>query len=125
MTNSKHLAKLIGPFLIAMTISEMMNPHIWDTVAVTQTYLAGTLWLLAGLAIIRNHNYWVFSWKVLITIIGWFAIAGGIARMFFPAPVQNGEANNAIVIVLQIILLIIGIVLTFKAYWPGDKNSSG
>jgi hypothetical protein len=57
MSNSKHLAKLIGPFLIAITISEMINPHIWDTVAATQTFLAGSLSLLAGLAIIRNHNY--------------------------------------------------------------------
>jgi hypothetical protein len=125
MTNSKHLAKLLGPFLIAMTISEMMNPRIWDTVAVTQTYLAGSLWLLAGLAIIRNHNYWKLHWPILITIIGWFAILGGLGRMFFPAAVQNGEANNTVVIVLQIILLLVGIVLTFKAYWPNGKNLPG
>ncbi len=117
MSNSKHIAKLLGPFLIAMTISEMLNPRIWDTVAVTQTYLAGSLWLLAGLAIIRSHNYWVFKWPIMITLIGWFAIFGGLSRMFFPGPVQQGFVNNFIVIGLQIVLLVLGIIFTFKAYW--------
>jgi hypothetical protein len=123
MTNSKQLAKLIGPFLIVMTISEMMNPHIWDTVPVTQTYLAGSLWLLAGLAIIRNHNYWKLQWPVLITIIGWFAIVGGLGRMFFPASIQNGSGNSSLVLVLQIILLLVGIALTFKAN-IGSENKT-
>jgi len=116
MSNSKHIAKLLGPFLIAMTISEMMTPRIWDTVPVTQTYLAGSLWLLAGLTIIRGHNYWTLSWPVLISIIGWFAILGGLSRMFFPEPVQQGSGNSLPVLAVQIVLLIIGVVLTFKAY---------
>lgn len=101
-----------------MTVSEMMNPRIWDTVAVTQTYLAGSLWLLAGLAIIRSHNYWAFKWPVMITLIGWFAILGGFSRMFFPKSSQQGAQNTLVVMGLQIILLAIGIILTLKAFWP-------
>jgi hypothetical protein len=117
MGNSKQLAKLLGSFLIAMTISAMLNPHIRDTVAVTQTYLAGSLWLLAELAIIRNHNFGKLRWPILITFIGWFAIIGGLGRMFFPASVQNGSGNSSLFFVFQIFLLLIGIALTFKAYW--------
>lgn len=123
MANSKHIAKLLGPFLIAMTISEMLNPRIWDTVAVTQTYLAGSLWLLAGLSIIRGHNSFTFSWPLMITLIGWFAIFGGLSRMFFPGRVQQGFVNSFTVIALQIILLVVGIVLTFKAYTRDDNKT--
>lgn len=118
MSNSKHIAKLLGPFLIAMVISEMMNPRIWDTVPVTQIYFAGLLWLLGGFAIIRTHNHWSFNWSVLITIIGWFAILGGLSRMFFPMSSQQGAQNLSVVLALQIILLAVGIILTFKAFWP-------
>jgi hypothetical protein len=118
MTNSKNIAKLLGPLLVAMTISELLNPRIWDTVPVTQAYLAGSLWLLAGLSIIRSHNYWTFGWPVLITIIGWFAILGGLSRMFSPMSAQQGAQNTSVVLAMQIILLAIGIFLTFKAFWP-------
>ena len=126
MQNSKHIAKLLGPTLILMTISEMMNPRIWDTVPPTQTYLAGALWFIAGLAIIRSHNRWAFSWPVLITFIGWFAMLGGMGRMFFPESVQNGEAaqNASVILSVQIVLLLIGVILTFKAYVPDNKKKS-
>jgi hypothetical protein len=116
MTNSKHIAKLLGPFLIAMTISEILNPRIRDTVAITQIYPAGFLLLLAGLSIIRSHNYWTFKWPVMITIIGWFAIPGGLSRMFFLMSSQQGAQNTSVVQALQIILPSVGIILTFKAY---------
>ena len=117
MANSKHIAKLLGPFLIAMTISEMMNPHIWDNVAVTQIYLAGSLWLPGGFTIIRTHNHWSLNWSVLITIIGWIAILGGLSRMFFPLLSQRSAQNTSVVLGLQFILLTIGVILTCKSFW--------
>jgi len=121
MTNSKHLAKLIGPTLIALIISEIINPNIWATVPVTQTYLAGALWFIAGLAIIRSHNRWTLSWSVMITFVGWFAIICGLGRMFFPDFVQQSESaqSASVILSLQIVLLAIGIILTFNAYRRG------
>lgn len=126
MTNSKHIAKLIGPTLIVMTITEIMNPHIWDTVPATQTYLAGSLWFIAGLAIIRSHNRWALNWSVLITFIGWFALLGGTGRMFFPEPAQQSKTgqNAHIILAVQIVLLVIGIILTHKAYCPFKNKMS-
>jgi len=116
MTNSKRLAGLIGPTLIVLSISEVFTSRIWLTVTATQTYLAGTLWFIAGLSIIRTHNIWTLNWPVLITLIGWFAILGGLGRMFFPQAAQEGGQNPVIVLAFQIVLLLIGIILTFVAY---------
>jgi hypothetical protein len=116
MTNSKHIAGLVGPTLIALNISEMMNAHIWATVPVTQTYLAGALWFVAGLSIVRVHNHWIRGWPVVITFVGWFVMLGGLGRMFFPEPVQQGSSNSSAVLAVQMVLLAIGIFLTFKAY---------
>ena len=116
MTNSKRLAGLLGPTLIALSISEAFTSHIWLNVTATQTYLAGALWFIAGLSIIRTHNIWIFDWPVLVTLIGWFAFLGGLARMFFPQAAQEGGQHTFIVLAFQIVLLVIGIILTFVAY---------
>lgn len=116
MANSKQLAGLIGPTLIVLSISEALNSKIWLTVPATQTYLAGALWFVTGLTIIRTHNIWVLNWPVLVTLIGWFAFLGGLGRMFFPQTAQEGGQNKVIVLVFQIALLVIGIILTFVAY---------
>lgn len=123
MKNSKQLAGMIGPTLIALTITEVLNSHIWLTVSAPQTYLAGSLWFVAGLSIIRSHNYWTIGWPVLITLIGWFGILGGLSRMVFTEPVQQGSQNNSVALGLQIVLFAIGLVLTFKAYGRKKNNS--
>jgi len=116
MTNSKRLAGIIGPTLIVLSISEALTSDIWSNVTATQTYLAGALWFIAGLSIIRTHNIWTFGWPVIVTLIGWFAFLGGLGRMFFPQAAQEGGQNTVIVLAFQIILLVIGIILTFVAY---------
>jgi hypothetical protein len=120
MENSKYIAKLIGPVLIALAASEALNPHIWATVSAPQTYLAGALWFVAGLSIIRVHNHWTLGWPVMVTLVGWFAIAGGLFRMFTPEMTQKGTQGTSafVVLALQMILLLIGIILTYKAYRP-------
>ena len=49
-------------------------------------YLNGTLLFVAGLSIVRAHNQWKADWPVLVTLMGWFAIVGGLFRMFDPPP---------------------------------------
>ena len=118
MTNSKHIAGLVGPTLIAMTISEseFIQPHLYDTQIAPVIYLSGTLLFVAGLAIVRAHNRWMSDWTVLVTLISWFAIFGGLFRMFATGFYQQGAQNTTALLVLEIILLAVGIFLTFKAY---------
>jgi len=53
---------------ITLTLSEALNAHIWANVPATQTYLAGALWFVAGLAIVRVHNHWIRGWPVVVTL---------------------------------------------------------
>ena len=116
MTDPKRIAGLLGPTLVVLSLSEAINPHIWATVSVTQTYLAGSLWFVAGLAIIRAHNGWTAGWPVLVTFVGWFAILGGLFRMFAPEFAQGNPPSASVVLGIQVALLLIGVVLTVKAY---------
>ena len=49
-------------------------------------------------------------------MIGWFAIFGGLFRMFATELYQQRAQNITALLVLELVLLAIGIFLTFKAY---------
>ena len=67
MANSKHIAGLLGPILIAISITESINLDIFANTSAHLVYLNGTLLFVAGLAIVRGHNQWTTRWPVLVT----------------------------------------------------------
>jgi len=120
MPKSAHIAKLLGPALIGVTVTEWINLDIFAAAAgptfATHVYLNGTLIFIAGLAIVRAHNVWVRQWPVLITLVGWFAVIAGLGRMVAPVSSQQAGQNAPVVYGSLVALLAIGIVLTYKAY---------
>ena len=121
MINSRQLAQIIGPTLSVMTISEMINLSIWESNIPSITFLNGVLLFVGGISIIRVHNFWVRSWIILITLLGWLIIILGLLRMFFPTAQQAGE--NFSTYLLLTVLFVIGLFLVLKGYYP-FKNSS-
>ena len=127
MTNSKRLAGLLGPVLIALSVTEALNlPRLMAALgpdSIHAVYLNGTLLFVAGLAIVRVHNYWTSSWPVLVTLTGWLSMLIGLIRMFAPVSgaelgldVRRPEQGIAVIYATLIVLLGIGIVLTSKGY---------
>jgi hypothetical protein len=123
MNSSKRIAALIGPTLIAMNISETINIDIWKTTSPPVTYLDGMVLFVGGLAVVRAHNRWLRAWPVVITLVGWGAIALGLFRMFAPQA-QQGGANIPTYAVIGVILAA-GITLTIKAYAPSRDVRDG
>jgi uncharacterized membrane-anchored protein len=135
MTNSRRIAGLLGPTLIAVSMSEALNLRPLTTEVgpnlVHLVYLNGTLLFVAGLSIIRVHNHWTGNWPVLVTLIGWFSMLFGLIRMFAPISgaqlgldVQRPGQNIGAIFALLIVLCAIGIVLTFKAYSRDDGRTA-
>jgi len=120
MPNSKHLAGLIGPTIMALALSEATNLHIWANNIAPVTYLNGTLLFVAGLSIIRAHNCWTIGWPVLVTVVGWVAILAGLFRMFAPEAQQAGQ--NSFTYAALAVLFVLGTLLTFQGY-RRDNNS--
>ena len=125
MSNSKRIASLVGPTIVAMLISEfpLVQPHLYDAQIPPVVYLSGVLMFVAGLAIVRAHNHWTRDWTVLVTMTGWFFLVLGLFRMFAAGLSERVSANTntTVFIVLEGILLVMGLVMTFKAYSRDDK----
>jgi hypothetical protein len=118
--NSRRIAGLVGPTLVAMLVSEfpLVQPHLYDAQIPPVVYLSGAVMFVGGLAIVRAHNHWARDWTVLVTLSGWFALLLGLFRMFAAGFYQRGSAraSSTLFIVVEGILLIAGLIMTFKAY---------
>lgn len=103
-----------------MIVSEypLVQPHLYDAQIPPVVYLSGVLMLVAGLAIVRAHNHWTRDWTVLVTLSGWFFLALGLFRMFAAGAYQRGSAQTSrtAFMVVEGVLLVCGLVMTFKAY---------
>jgi hypothetical protein len=116
MTNSKQLAGLIGPTMIAVTLSELVNIHIWAANTAAGVHLNGTLLFIAGLSIVRVHNCWSRNWPVSVTLTGWLAILAGLFRMFAPELQLAGAKNIPAITTGATVVLALGIFMIIKAY---------
>jgi len=123
MDKSKSIAGIVGPTLMLMVLSELKvwNFTLYDTQIVPLVYLSGVLFFIAGLSIVRKHNIWVWGWQSLITIIGWLGLLLGILRMFFPKMYSTNFRNDNFAFVVELMLILIGLILTVKAYLPTKK----
>ncbi len=123
MVKSKSIAKIVGPTLIVMVFSEMRfwNPTLYDTQIVPLIYLNGMILFVSGLAIISNHNVWVYGWQTIVTIIGYVCMLIGLLRMLFPEIQKTAFKNDNSIMILEVVLILIGMFLTLKAYSPIRK----
>jgi hypothetical protein len=126
MANSRTIAGLIGPTLIALaaallvnlgSISALIEPVSRDPALVL---VSGVLSFVAGLAVVRVHNHWAGDWTVLVTILGWLLLVGGLVRMLFPiwlaGIAANLGQNTGFIAGETVVLLVIGGFLSYKAY---------
>ncbi|MCK6583103.1 MAG: hypothetical protein L6Q49_08405 [Anaerolineales bacterium] len=125
MNKSKQIGGLVGPTIVAMIVSEfpLVQPHLYDAQIPPVVYISGTLMFVGGLAIVRAHNLWGRDWTVLLTLSGWFFLLLGLFRMFFAGAYLQGSANTSATtfMILEVILLLIGLVITYKSYSRDEK----
>lgn len=114
MDKSKQIAGLIGPAIAVLAPTEALNLPIWRGVAPPVVYLAGTVLFVAGLAIVRAHNRWTPGWPIMVTLVGWIGVLGGLYRMCAPTAPQ---APDSLATYLGLgLMFLAGVFLTYKAY---------
>ena len=125
MSDSKYIAGLMGPVLLAVGASMLLNAGLFPAMASQLAsnyglvFIAGMIALVAGIAIVRVHNIWEPSWRVVVTIFGWLAIVGGVTRMLLPdraAAIAGTVAESGAIPIAGAVALALGALLTFKGY---------
>jgi len=127
MDNSILLARFIGPYIIVIGVSLMLNQKTFRQIveefpkSPSLVYVTGLMTFVAGLAIVLNHNLWVADWRVIITVFGWMAFIKGLWLVLFPGTL--GKANKFFLknfktaLFIWSIMILVGISLTMKGYF--------
>ena len=126
METSLFIAKIMGPLLIIVSISSILNAQYYIKMvenfieSPALIYIAGLLAILTGLVLINTHNIWIADWPVIITIFGWLAFFGGIFRVALPKQVKTLGSTmierKSLLLIIITINLALGCYLTLVGY---------
>lgn len=120
MEVSRRIARILGPMLVALGLTEGVNIEVFAGNPPPLVYLNGTLLFVAGVAILQAYRRWTLSLSVLVTVMGWAFLAAGLYRMALPAAAQlaAGPATWATLAVL----VTLGGLLSFRGYGPARPD---
>ena len=126
MQRSIYLAKLIGPIMLVAGLGMLLNGAAYRAVVAqflqsyALIYLSGVAGMLIGLALVHAHNEWRADWRVIITLLGWLSLIGGIFRTLVPqevAAIGSGLFANAVTLMIAgFVVLVLGGVLSYFGY---------
>ncbi len=125
MSMSMFLAQVIGLYLTLMSLSMLFHQQRFKKIM--QDFLShqglltlsGSVGIIVGLLIVLTHNVWETSWPVLITLVGWFALLQGIARLFLPeafSKAVRGIMEKQNYLIWCWVWLIVGVYLTWMGF---------
>ena len=109
------IAAVLGPTLVAVTVSETINLSIWHDVHPTVVYLNGLVFVIGGLVIVTTHHYWRLDFSLLVTLSGWLLVTAGTFRMFFPTAQQLAADLGTYALIAS--LFALGVALTLFAFF--------
>lgn len=132
MNTSKFLAKVVGIYLILVGLAYAVNMNSLNqafTVMISNAplmYIAGFFTLIIGLLMVVGHNIWEWSWRVIITIIGWIVLLKAIILIAFPHLLYSFTMafvqNHSWAYVTIIFDIVIGIILCYFGFKKTDSN---
>ncbi len=120
------IARLIGPTFIVIGVGVLLNGSFYDTMIAeavrspTLIYFAGLFALVPGLAILNVYRAWTADWRVIITILGWLMVIGGVMRIVLPQLIATLATDiysgTAVLSIFAVIVLVVGGYLSFEGY---------
>ena len=125
------IARLVGPAFVAVGLGILLNGPFYTSLLAEATrsptliYFSGLISLIPGLAILNVHRTWTSDWRVIITILGWLLVIGGVIRLVLPATTAALAADlyskPAALLIVSAIVIVVGGFLTFFGYRAASK----
>ncbi|CAM2967698.1 Integral membrane protein (PIN domain superfamily) [Legionella steigerwaltii] len=125
--NTNFLAAVLGWYLVIVSLLLLVRREIVVTAMKelmgqrAVMLVVGIITLIIGLLMVISHNVWVMGWPVIVTIIAWLILIGGLFRLYCPDTVYKiwGKVikKSELFITTGVITLIIGLFLLYKVYF--------
>lgn len=120
------IAKFVGPVILAVGVGIFLSRNYYikvyrnlenETLAVL---MGGISILVAGIAIVLNHNMWDSFAAGLISFLGWMSVLKGVLLIMMPKTVDmfgDMVANSKFFSVTAVLATVCGVYVTYIAYF--------
>ena len=88
------IAKIIAVIYISSGIAVLIGQINFNNIAAdfdkspALIFVAGSVSIIIGMVLVEYHNNWVKNWTVVITIISWSFLIGGLTVAVFPKSIS-------------------------------------
>ena len=95
MELSKLVARIIAVIYVSGGIAVLVGNVNFKDIAEdfnkspALTFLAGSFGIITGMVLVQYHNIWVTNWTMLITIISWSLLIGGLIVVILPGSLSS------------------------------------
>ena len=116
------IAKIISVIYISAGIGVLIGTINFNNIATdlknsaALTYIASSVGIILGMILIEYHNIWVKNWTVIITIISWLFLIGGITIVIFPKSLSLGKDLLLNHRLIGIFMIAFGIVFGYFGF---------
>ncbi|WP_133131213.1 hypothetical protein [Legionella yabuuchiae] len=120
------LAEVIGWYFVIISLFVLIRRRKMEAILLniasqpSMIVIIGIVTVILGVLMVVSHNSWVMDWPVIITLISWLVLFGGLFRLFLPewgVKVAHWWFNNQpYLIALTVVYLLIGLFLLYKAF---------
>lgn len=92
MNAVEFIALLLGSVYVVVGLGMLVDAERYGRMATefasspALVYLGGIMAFAAGVVIVYFHGAWTSDWRVIVTVIGWLALAKGVLLLVLPAP---------------------------------------
>lgn len=126
MATSIMLAKIMGVYFVILGLCMWSDckqfKQRWMALKPNSDalFIAGFFELLIGILVVLNHNVWIQSWPVIITIVGYLLILEAVMMLANPQGLcemyKKLCSGNGFVI-MKVVMLVIGLVLVMAGFY--------
>ena len=126
MDVSKFLSKVIGIYLIVVSVSMFTNMQLFmENVNALihqpqSMFVAGFMTLIIGIMMVVSHNIWRWNWQGLITLIGWITLLKAVSIVLYPQFIDQATTlfmqNINVAYATAGIDFVIGFILSYIGF---------
>lgn len=125
MSTSILLAKILGPVLCVVGVGILLNRKYYKKMvdqflkSPETIFIAGLINLVAGVAIVVNHNIWGSGWPLAITVLGWAVTIRGVIMIVAPNQLIKAakvHINDTLFTLTATLVIVLGVMFNYVVY---------
>ena len=129
METSYFLAQLIGPTMTIIGLSLLFNGSFFKKMVTdfmkngALIFISGYIALVAGIALVLNHNVWEGAWWVIfLSVLSWIIAIKGVLLFLAPEAMMNWakawiKRSDAWMPWVGVLYAALGVALSYYGFW--------